>query len=569
MMQKEVRIIGLQVNQQFGILQSCFLKFDENNKLIIIKGEVGSGKTTLSKAISLGTQGSDTLKDDKNLYGNVDQEVQLLDSNVPIFVGCKSNAKGALTYFIYTKDREGKIVKDPVVEGVKLTPNTYLKSLQTALTWRMDELTSENATVQKKLLLELYKKELAEAGVIFDKSDSVYTESILGKLELAENKRANCDFARKEIGGFSKHLSTLGIDTNNPDTIPARRDTELLEQQKQKLLYDVQNIESVKTQKLEGLKIKAKEVIIKLEQQNDKIRQVNRELEKEWEEQKRSALDSKMFKQQIKDNLVALKNNNCLDDNNLQYLTKMIEDTVKLKEMQMFTGKELIPFDENGKCTAENWPEQDVLVNNLLIELKEYQQQYVTVNVEDNSESINKLKEEADLINQNITLANENNKRCDSCDAFFKWQKSDSEVRVLKEEYARKLASINTGVDGLKIEFRETESKLDIYLMYNGCYDPDYFGNKTKEFRKLSSYSGTQKPLICLLLQNYLLSKKPKAMRYLWIDNVPIDKKTKELLIRMAGELNMTLFVNITGDFDKNELKSGEILVSGGGVFFN
>ena len=50
-MSKEVKIIGLKLNQKMGILQSCALQFDPNNKLIAIKGEVGSGKTTLQKSL--------------------------------------------------------------------------------------------------------------------------------------------------------------------------------------------------------------------------------------------------------------------------------------------------------------------------------------------------------------------------------------------------------------------------------------------------------------------------------------------------------------------------------------
>ena len=50
------------------------------------------------------------------------------------------------------KDEDGKKINDPIIDGVKCTPSTYLKSLQTSLTWKMNELTSENNTVQKKIL---------------------------------------------------------------------------------------------------------------------------------------------------------------------------------------------------------------------------------------------------------------------------------------------------------------------------------------------------------------------------------------------------------------------------------
>ena len=104
--------------------------------------------------------------------------------------------------------------------------------------------------------------------------------------------------------------------------------------------------------------------------------------------------------------------------------------------------------------------------------------------------------------------------------------------------------------------------------MYNGAYDTEYFHNPKKELRKLSSYSDTQKPLICLLIQNYLLKQKGKSMPYLWIDKVPIDNKTRTLLNRMSVELNLWLFVSWTGDFDKTSLVDGELLIENGDVFF-
>ena len=72
--------------------------------------------------------------------------------------------------------------------------------------------------------------------------------------------------------------------------------------------------------------------------------------------------------------------------------------------------------------------------------------------------------------------------------------------------------------------------------------------------------------MICLLIQNYLLSKKNKVLPYLWIDNIPIDKKTRNLLDKMSQELGLWLFVNWTGDFSAKTLENGEILLENGEV---
>jgi len=123
---KEVKIIGLSVNKSFGGLKATELTFNEENRLTVVKGEVGSGKTTLNRALSLTTKGSKTLEDN-NLYGEVDLTAQLLDGDYKVFVNCKTDQNGRLTHSIYTIDEHGNKLKDVVIDGQKLTPANYLK----------------------------------------------------------------------------------------------------------------------------------------------------------------------------------------------------------------------------------------------------------------------------------------------------------------------------------------------------------------------------------------------------------------------------------------------------------
>ena len=114
MSQKEVKIIGLSIKEDFGAIKATELKFDANMRLTVIKGEVGSGKTTLNKAMRLTTQGSDTLVD-KNLYdGNINMVTQLLDGDKKVFVGCKSEEGKPLTYFLYEEDENAEKAEDYV-----------------------------------------------------------------------------------------------------------------------------------------------------------------------------------------------------------------------------------------------------------------------------------------------------------------------------------------------------------------------------------------------------------------------------------------------------------------------
>ncbi|MGB0881868.1 MAG: hypothetical protein ACPGSO_02865 [Vicingaceae bacterium] len=564
MEQKEVKIIGLKLNQQMGILQSCKLKFNPENRLIPIIGEVGSGKTTLQKSLMLGTLGSDTLRSDKQLYGQIDEEVQLLDGNSKIFVGCKSTKDGGLNYVIYTKDSNGNIEKEPVIDGVKLTPATYLKNLQTKLTWRIDELTSENSTIQKKILLELYKSELADIGVVFDKKSNLYVDSILGQIELAENERSIKEFERKKVGGLLNQLEPLGIDPENPSTYPEKVNIEELESKKTKLLYQKENISETRNNKLSEIKNQADSIVLKIKEENNFIEKENQLLEKEYEDKKSKYSQNTHTLNGVYTDIDTLLKEDCISSEKADQLKDILKRSFKNIELTTKSRKPKVEFDLDGRIVSRSVDfEGSLEVKNLILSYELKKREYIDLKnkpLDDNSD----IEKELDHIYNQIVLANDNNHKLKMLNSYLEWKDANTKVIELRDRYSSMLKGINTGVEGLEICVDEKE----IYLTYNGFYDREYFNNPNLEQRKLSSYSGTQKPIVCLLLQAYLLSKKPKALRYLWIDNVPIDNKTKFLLEKMGEELGVTIIVNITGDFTKDSINNGEILIDGGEVFF-
>jgi len=567
--QKTVKIIGLSLNQNLGVLEATKLEFNEKNNLIAVHGEVGSGKTTLQKAISLGTQGSETLKDDKALYGNIDIEVQLLDGDKPVFVGCKTIKGGKLEYVLYTKDEDGKKVENPIIDGVEATPAKYLKLLQTKLTWRLNELISENSNVQKKILLDIYKPELAKLGIIFDKNAEGFEDSILGQIETAEERRTTADFHRKHKGGFAKHLLTVGVNVENPSSVPERKDTTQLEADRNRLKYEIENFsadfDAKKKNKIDKLKNEGGEIVLQLKQLNEEIKTNNQALKTAYKRKEESAAGRNLALSEL------IKNTNDFWRKYSVNMESTIDtfENLKINSIDAFDETTLskeLTFDEFGNITSKPdlkaFPQ---LICNLLEDLSKLRKKVLAVRAEVLEGGTEKLELELEEINKKLKSAEELNTICDACDAFFEWQTENNEVLKLKADYARKLAEVQTGVNGLKITADEKEN---IYLEYNGAYDPAYFGNDAQEFRKLSSYSDTQKPVICLLLQSHLLNKMPKAMRYLWIDRVPIDKKTKALLEKMGKDLGVTIFLNITGDFTKSALKDGEILIENGHLLF-
>ena len=565
MEQRHVKITGFSVNNKFGGLEATELRFDPNNKLIVVKGEVGSGKTTLNKGLSLVTKGSKTLED-KKLYGDtIDLTAQLVDGKHQVFVNAKSDKKGKIVHSIYTIDENGNKLKDVVIDGTKLTPSNYLKSLQTELTWRLDELTSENPTVQRHLLLELYSNELSEVGVVFDKKSPKYVGGIIDQIEKAKRNRSVMDMRRKEVGGIADDLNEKGIDHSSRRKLKnsSELEDELLKI-KSKIALSTTNLEQQRENDLLVLQNKGSEINLQLIQLNKKIVDHNKKVDLEIHNYNEILKETEHQKEKLKDALYYLLP---IEDYNITFdsvISKMINHPKPILKKQ----KEIV-FNEKNQCTSNLEEFEDLDVRNKLEELILVKTNYVNLKKEPLSNVDNShLEDEV----KNITLSIESNKIWNSeakaINSLHDWKEANQEVKDLKQDYYLKLTEINTGVKGLHI-IPEKDDSGNIFLAYNGEYDTDYFHNKDKELRKLSAYSDTQKPMICLLIQKFMLSKKAKTMPYLWIDKVPIDNKTRSLIEKMSEDLNLWLFVSWTGDFEKENLNNGEILIDNGEIFFN
>ncbi len=557
-MNKEVKIIGLSVKENFGMLKATELKFNEDLRLTTFKGEVGAGKTTVNKAMRLTTQGSATLEDSK-LYGsNVNLEAQLTDGDHKIFIGCKSDKEGKLTYTLYELDANGKKVNNPVIDGVKATPAAYLNQLSTALTWRLNELTSENPTVQRNLLLELYANELERQGVVFNKKSPRYVGGIIDQIEKAKNERNILDSKRKEVGGIASDLINKGIDIEETYTI---KNTDAIKEQITTLKVETKakqgNAETVRKNELNELKLKGLEYANELKKINEAFISHNIELQT-----KRDLIKAE---NQSIDERIGKASNILIGLINSDELTSFLKSKIKYNTDVVDEDTQVLLFNERGSIISDPKDWENTEVVDLLLKYRDAGIKYSELSKRP-IEEVNTDEEEKQLeeLERSLKNAESYNKDALAVISFQKWRDADQKVKDLNKDYYLKLTEINTGVKGLHIVPEDN----DIFLTYNGEYDVDYFHNPNKELRKLSAYSDTQKPMICLLIQNYLLSKKTKKLPYLWIDQVPIDKKTKALLDKMSEELGLYLFVNWTGDFSVDELQEGEILIENGEVFF-
>ena len=562
MKQKEVKINGIRFNHQFGIVQICELTFDEKIKMYVMKGKAGHGKTTTTKGVQLATQGVDTLSGDKDLYGDIDIDVMLTDGETPVYVGCKSNKKG-LSYVLFTKDKNGKKINNPVIDGEKATPAQYLKSMQTALTWRMDELISENPSIQKKILLKLYQSGLKKIGIIFDKSHPDYNDSILWKIDEAISARDMADMIRKQKGGIAEDLRAAGNDPDRPETCPDYIEIEEIELSikavEKEITKKTTNSESIKEKDLADIKTEAANLVNECLGHNAELKAIYDQA-------------CKTFKN-YSDNMAGILNqlhiieNACkiLEIDEIDILKSIKEKINYPKEIKEPESPIYIIFDENKKIDSLNYENLSSGAKKLLDFNEKLKQKYIAKYSEPKEFDPKELNSKLENLELSKKAAIENNKIVDAIDSFHKYRGTKEVVVRLKNEYIKLLAEVDTGVEGLKIVPIEN----NIHLMYDGSYDPIYFKNKEKKLIKVSAYSGTQKPIICMLIQNSLLNKMPKCMRYMYIDNIPLDIASKALIEKISKELNLHIFLNMTGDFSKESLQDGEVLIEGGEVFFN
>jgi hypothetical protein len=564
--QKQVKIIGLELREDLGILKAHKVEFNQDNNLIAIKGKVGAGKSTLQTALKLGTQGSKTLKDN-TLYGKIDSEIQLLDGDLNIWIGCKSNDKGMLAYSLYTKDDAGKIIKKPVIDGIEATPAKYLEALQTKLTWRLDELTSESQSVQKKILLDLYKHKLIESGIILDKGSEKYKESILGKIDIALKERDYRDMLRKEKGGIADDLKAKGFNPEKPEQIPDEIDLKEFDSKIAKLRGKIENIkdsaQQKKKDKLQGLKDKISDLTLKVHEYNSELKEDYNKAVKKYNKKDVKKDIIKGIESTIAAKLQDLAVEGGITQKTADKLRyKLSEKIVHPEPGEKPTEPIFIKTNDKGKIADDNKQLPHIS------EFLELKNKYINIQEKeiDTDAETEELKSEINLIKEKREEAEKNNEIVLAVDAWHTWRQADQKVKDLKNKYVQMLAGIKTGVKGLKIVADKTGN---IYLTYNGQFNPEYFNNPEKEDRKLSSYSGTQKPIIALLVQNYLLSRKEKALRYLYIDNIPIDSQTRNLIESMAEKLDITIIMNITGDFSADNLQDGEIFIENGELFFN
>lgn len=586
MEQKQIKLIGLKVKNN-GIIQAAELTPDLLSKrLVLVTGNIGNGKSTLLNAAKIATSGTDAIKKSDVLPEGFIAEALLMDGEVPIYIGVKNTkyqrgekaGEDKLETYLYTKDDKGKAIQ-PVIDGVAWTASQYWKALTTELTHSLNDLFSENQTTHRKLIEKLFKQEL----------DALNANEVVARINLARDARNEARIMCQSNGAFMERFQSEGY---NESQLDALKYIDI-----DKIKEDIRNAEIEKDRAINTPESEYQLICAKIDANR------NKEL------------------QRIKDEGNAIRNKiNAEKQNNLieytQQLSKYNESKLmvdKLVEDYKKVQEEVYKFinfnktseirNEQGKlidCTASKIQKDVVFaIENAFIE-KMSQIEVINKPIEKSvsQELINALKQKVEeykalesspviypekvqpdtsAIDKNIMnlrnslmSAEENNKIFQRYQLWRNWIEAKALYEKEVDELRKLYASIDTGVEGMKIVPRDTDNgKVEVWIMYNGQYNPAYFGNKEKQSRFMFDYSSFQRTIIGLLLQSARLNLKSRALRVAFIDDVAFTQNDISVLTNIAEELNLKLITAWTHEADKEQLMDGQVLVDGGEVFFN
>lgn len=566
MEQNKVKLIGIRA-ENHGIIRAANLTPSIlDKKLIAITGETGNGKSTLLDLIKTSISGSDAIKKKDILEKGYLAEAQLLDGEINLFVGAKvteyqkgeSKGEPKFEIFLYSKDENGKQYT-PIIDGVPCTASDYVKMLTTELTFSMPDLHSENQAVHRKLIEKLFKPELEALG-----ADEV-VERILKAKKIRDNARAiaqaNGAFMSvfEEEGWDENKLSKLqAIDIKTiEDTILAKKlEKDRIENSSDdayelaKVKIDKERSDALQKIKDEGLAIK------------EKIRIDNEAKEKAYQE----ALNIYNAVLEARDNKIS----DCLDLRNRA--AEVLGNSDAFKKVQEIVNAYQEEWVKNHNPIEPKIASPDQA---LAEALKNSYAQYKTLS----DSTLNypeKVVADTTALSkeiQELEVKKEASEKTNAVYTRYQYWLSWVEAKGIYEkeiDTLRKLyASIDCGVKGMNIVPRETDSgKVEVWVMYNGEYDTEYFNNQNKEHRFMFEYSSFQRTIIGLMLQAARLNLKDKALRLAFVDDVAFTTRDLDVLRDISEKLDLNLIVAWTHEVDKNTLFDGQVMVDGGEVFF-
>lgn len=583
MEQKQVKLVGLRVLNN-GIIQAAELTPDLLQKrLILVTGSIGNGKSTLLNAAKIATAGTDAIKKSDTLPAGFLAEALLVDGDTPIYIGVKTGTysrgekagEKKLETYLYTKDANGKAVQ-PVIDGVAWTATQYWKALTTELTHSFNDLFSENQTVHRKLIEKLFKPEL----------DSLKADEVMERIDAARKERDAARMLCQSSGAYMERFESEGyteqmlesmkhIDINDLDrqiTVAEIERDRIVNAPEAQYQLECNKIDQERMKRLQQIKDEGTELRNKL---NAEQAAVDAEYDVACAKyelvEKRIAATKEEYRELRKRIAEFIGYNDTGEKRNEQGEVFHYDQNGEVLQMMDAIAKQKIA----GMSTMQKPVKGEVsaaLKEQLASKLAEYKAlqdtpvKYPERQNPDTSEVNRKIEE----LKRKKESAVHTNKLCERYRLWRNWIEAkgiyEKEIDTLRKIYAQ----VDTGVPGMKIVPRDTESgRVEVWVMYNAEYDPAYFGNPGCEQRFLFDYSSFQRTLIGLMLQAARLNLKPRALRLAFVDDVAFTARDVSVLHDIAEKLDVKLITAWTHEVDRDSLIEGQVMVDGGEVFFN
>lgn len=564
--QKQVKIIGLRVENN-NVIKVVELTPDiMQQRLIQIVGESGNGKSSLLDGLQKAIGGDAALKKKDALLPGFLAEAQLMDGDIKIFVGarCREISRGErkgdsiVETFLYAKDDNGKQYT-PIIDGEEATAAKYTKLLTTELTFSMQDLFTENATAHRKLIEKLFKPELDALG-----ADDVVAE-IVAKREARDSARALCQQKGAYMESFEKEgwsdgqLSMLErVDVAEIETKISNKKIE-----RDRLLHPTDDSYELAKKNIET---ERKDAVRELE----KLVQAAKDAVRDDNDAKKTAYDTAnaaFVAQEGRRERWASVYASTIEGLNYIFHQQALHPTI--------TSQVSIRYDEIKATFTLSEPLKPVadpmLAETLLRTEKALEDLNATPIQYPEKEVISTTEIDAEIVElgEEVARAAAQNMLYDRYQLWLNWITAAGDYEVEVGKLRRMYASIDTGIKGMKIVPMDVNSdKVDVWIQYDGSYDPEFFLNTTGELRYIFSYSSFQRSAIGVMLQAARLNLKKKALRLAIVDDVAFTSKGLAVLSKLCEDLNVQLITCRTDDVDKMQIKDGEVMMEGGEAFF-
>lgn len=589
--QKFLAIAGIEFTNGVRILKPKKTVINQLTGCIPLNGGSGEGKSSLIEALKMATVGIDTRRDN-NLVPNGQEESEWLvpiayvdkPNEILLYIRTVVKKNGEIQQsFMVDTEKGRKTEKNPIAGMEKLTPSKLQDLMRTTLTYGIDDFLSESPTKVRDFIFKTYSDELLKLGLVVEKNSPMYAGSINGRLEAAIANRDEISREQSKKGAYGVNLEGF--------VCPRKPNLDLLDARSSEAIQKLANAKATKEAQKGQVEIRISEKQAKFDLKKNEAESVKKDIAI-WNESKlrdeatflldlKKDYDSfsqqKEFINQSKLFLIA--------DVNAEHKAKLTESFVFIENyVQEVLGnfdKEInnrptplqIPLD--GKGISENLPEEAVT---LLLKLQNIRAEAIAIQKEievikneptegDNS-AVEIAEKELAQINLEIDSANKENELFEKFEILERHTEAERKVNELRSERNKMFTQINCKVKGLTIALTD-EDKGTMAFYYDGSYDASYFGNPNKTPQLITSYSASQKVLISVLLQANLLKENQLPLNVLYVDNVGMDSKVRDLFDLFAKKNGLMILVAQTNDKTIEDIGSNELLIENGEVFYS